>query len=304
MFATGTPKSTHIIVIGNEKGGSGKSTTAMHVAVALMKAGHRVATIDLDSRQKSLTQYVANRERFMAARGVTLDVPTHQLIVRSRGDSVKSNTWADYEAFARAIAQVETSHDFIVIDSPGQDNALSRAAHSSADTLITPLNDSFVDLDVIARVDPLSLKVTGISHYAEMVHEALRERRAVDNCWTDWVVMRNRVSVLDTRNRRTLAQVLDVLAAELGFRLSPGIAERVIYRELFPLGLTAVDPFELAAPNGKPTSSHQSARDEVAELIELLRLPTDERLRRRLGARALWVEASTKPLDMGDVLAV
>ena len=45
--------SAHVVVLGNEKGGSGKSTTAFHIAVALLKAGQRVATIDLDCRQKA-----------------------------------------------------------------------------------------------------------------------------------------------------------------------------------------------------------------------------------------------------------
>ena len=64
----GPHKSAHVVVVGNEKGGSGKSTTAIHVAIALLKAGQKVATIDLDSRQKSLTHYVREPQALGPAR--------------------------------------------------------------------------------------------------------------------------------------------------------------------------------------------------------------------------------------------
>ena len=54
MEGAASTQATRVIVVANEKGGSGKSTIAMHVAIALMKRGHRVATIDLDLRQRSL----------------------------------------------------------------------------------------------------------------------------------------------------------------------------------------------------------------------------------------------------------
>ena len=65
----GQAGSAHVIVLGNEKGGSGKSTTALHIAVALLKAGQRVATIDLDSRQQSFTRYIANRQAWARRTG-------------------------------------------------------------------------------------------------------------------------------------------------------------------------------------------------------------------------------------------
>ena len=176
----GKPVSAHVIVLGNEKGGSGKSTTAMHVAVALLQAGQRVATIDLDSRQRSFTHYIENRRDWAARAGVKLDLPEHYCVARGFGVRLDEIEAQEFAAFAEAVSAVENSHDFVVIDTPGSDSYLMRLAHSMADTLITPLNDSFVDFDVLGVVDPTTFEVTGVSHYAEMVREARRQRRMVD----------------------------------------------------------------------------------------------------------------------------
>ncbi len=179
-LVTGYPKSAHVVVIGNEKGGSGKSTISMHVAVALMKAGQRVATIDLDSRQQSLTHYVDNRRSWATHTRARLELPTHYHIPRAESAKVTDNELAEFDAFNVAISAAEHSHDFVVIDTPGTDNYLMRLAHSLADTLVTPLNDSFVDFDVLGTIDPQTFGLTGVSHYAETVREARRQRRLVD----------------------------------------------------------------------------------------------------------------------------
>src|SRR3954469_11837697 len=174
---SGVPRSAHVIVLGNEKGGSGKSTTCMHIAVGLLKAGQRVATIDLDCRQKSLTHYVENRRGWAQRAGLPLEVPTHHHIARAGGSRVEDNEAFEFAGFAHAITEVEHSHDFVVIDTPATDSYLMRLAHSMADTLVTPLNDSFIDFDVLGTVDPTDFTVTGVSHYAEMVRHARRQRR-------------------------------------------------------------------------------------------------------------------------------
>src|SRR6201981_2312426 len=197
----GKPLSAHVIVLGNEKGGSGKSTTAMHVAVALLQAGQRVATIDLDSRQKSFTHYVENRRRWAERSGAKLDVSDHYCVARGFGLRLDEIEAQEFAAFAEAVSAVENTHDFVVIDTPGNDSYLMRLAHSMADTLITPLNDSFVDFDVLGSVDPTTFEVTGVSHYAEMVREARRQRRLVDGGLTDWVIVRNRLSTLGSRHK-------------------------------------------------------------------------------------------------------
>ena len=188
MLVADSPKSAHVVVIGNEKGGSGKSTISMHVAVALMKAGQRVATIDLDSRQQSLTHYIDNRRSWAARTRARLELPTHYHIPRAESAKVEANELAEFNAFNVAISAAEHTHDFVIIDTPGTDNYLMRLAHSLADILVTPLNDSFVDFDVLGTVDPQTFGFTGVSHYAETVREARRQRRLVDGALTDWIV--------------------------------------------------------------------------------------------------------------------
>lgn len=299
----GFPRSAHVIVLGNEKGGSGKSTTSMHIAVSLLKAGQRVATIDLDSRQKSLTHYVERRQAWAKHAGISLELPTHFCVARVEGAKVVENEAAEFALFSEAISAAEHSHDFIVVDTPGSDSYLMRLAHAMADTLVTPLNDSFVDFDVLGIVDPQTFAVTGDSHYAEMVREARRQRRIVDGVSTDWVVLRNRLALTASRNRKRVGDSLNELGMRLGFRLVEGLAERVVYREFYPRGLTAFDQLNETTLGARPSMSHVTARQEVRELISALKLPIDERGRRRAAARAEWFAESAKPLEVSDILA-
>src|SRR5437763_6621702 len=224
---SGVPRTAHVIVLGNEKGGSGKSTTAMHIAVALLKAGQRVATIDLDSRQKTFTHYIENRRGWATRGKIELELPTHYHVARGEGAKIEENEIAEFSGFAEAIGAVEHCHDFVVIDTPAHDSYLMRLAHSMADTLVTPLNDSFVDFDVLGSVDPATFAITGVSHYAEMARHARRHRRILDGMLTDWVVVRNRLSVLGSRNKRTIGESLNELGLRLGFRVAEGFAERL-----------------------------------------------------------------------------
>ena len=171
-----------------------------------------------------------------------------------------------------------------------------------ADTLITPLNDSFVDFDVLGMVDPTTFELTGMSHYAEMVREARRQRRLVDGGLTDWIVIRNRLSTLGSRNKRLVGAGVEALSRQLGFRSIDGFAERVVYREYFPRGLTALDNIDEGALGQRANLSHNTARDEVKCLIEALKLPIDDRGRRRAVARAEWAASLDKPLDTHDLL--
>jgi chromosome partitioning protein len=298
-----TRRSAHVIVLGNEKGGSGKSTTAMHIIVALLKAGQRVASIDTDGRQRSLTRYIENRAHWSRRIGVDLGLPTHFAVDLGSGRIVADIEEREFRSFAEAIARCEHGYDFIVVDTPGSNTYLMRVSHSMADTLVTPMNDSFVDFDVIGRVDPESFEVTQTSHYAELVREARRQRRLIDNGHTDWVVVRNRLSVLDTRNKRNVTRGLSEIAMKLGFRLADGIADRVIFRELFPMGLTALDKLDAETLGSEPTLSHVSARREIRDLMANLKLPIDERGKRRAEARHIWQERSREPMETLDFLA-
>jgi chromosome partitioning protein len=290
----------HVIVVGNEKGGSGKTTIAMHVAVALLKAGQRVATIDLDSRQKSLTSFLENRRYWAWRTGFSLEMPEHFSIPRAEGRQIDENETADFAAFDRAVQAVEGRQDFVVIDTPPEDSYLMRLAHSMTDTLITPLNDSFIDLDVLVKLDPVTLAMTGLSHYGEMVRETRRHRRSVDGRLNDWLVVRNRLGARRSRTRRRVADALAKLSLPLAFRLGEGLAERPAYRERFPRGLTALD--EPLVSRARATA-YRHAQREVGKLIDALRLPINDRARHRAAVRAAWFASCEQPLELDDILA-
>jgi chromosome partitioning protein len=305
MFVQATqkgPGAAHVIVLGNEKGGSGKSTTALHLAVALMKAGQRVATIDLDCRQQSFTHYIANRRSWAKRRGLDLEIPTHRCIELGTSMLIADNEAAELAQFLDAVDKVERSFDFIVIDTPGSDSYLMRLAHSMADTLVTPINDSFLDFDVLATVDPATYSVIGESHYARMVKEFRRNRRQLDGASTDWIVVRNRLSVMNSRNQARMANGLKELSLRLGFRPVDGFAERAVFREFFPRGLTALDELDEVTLGTRPSLNHVSAREEVLALLAHLKLPIDERGRRRAANRAEWAAQADKPLELHDIV--
>lgn len=293
----------HVIVCGNEKGGSGKSTTAMHIAVALLQAGHRVATVDLDGRQLSLTRHIENRSRWSRKAKIDLAVPHHFHVPPARIDTVAEAEHEKFRQLAEALAGAERQHDFIIVDTPGADTHLNRLAHRIADTLVTPMNDSFVDLDVLARVDPVNQQVSSVSQYALSVRDARRERRIKEGVVLDWVVVRNRMSPISSRNERRIDDCLRGLSMQLGFRVAEGISERVVFREFFPIGLTALDPFEENVLGTRPTMSHVAARQEIRQLIAAFRLPVDEVGRKRTQMRQRYAETLSRPIRMPDIFA-
>jgi chromosome partitioning protein len=293
----------HVIVVGNEKGGTGKSTIAMHLAVALMNCGQRVATIDLDSRQKSLTHYIENRHAWAKRSGIRLKIPDHCCVARGSTRRPEENETIEFTGLVDSIATSEQSHDFIVIDLPGTDNHLTRLAHSMADTLLTPLNDSHVDLDVLGTVDPMTFTVTGENQYSLMVREARMQRRMVDGTRMDWIVVSNRHSAAGSGNRERIGMAIRELSMRIGFRTAEGLAERLIYRELFPCGLTAVDELAANMSGIDPPPSQLAARQEIMDLLGVLNLRLDERGQQRAAAQAEWAIARSRPMEMSDILA-
>jgi chromosome partitioning protein len=268
--------SLRVIVVGNEKGGSGKSTVAMHIAIGLMKSAHSVATIDLDSRQKTFTHYIENRHAWAQHIACDLEIPSHLYFVENMDHPTAEDEAADGNALRDAVDTLARNSDFIVIDTPGRNSYLGRLAVSMADLLVTPLNDSFIDLDVLGTVDRETLRVTGTSHYAQVVEEARQQRRLRDNVTADWIVLRNRLSMLGSRNTRCVGEGLQELSQRLGFRCVEGLAERVIFREFYPRGLTALDALNETTLGTRPTMSHVTARLEIENLLKAmsLRSPT------------------------------
>ena len=261
----------HIIVVGNEKGGSGKSTTCMHVATALARMGHRVGALDLDLRQRSFGRYIENRRAHMALTGLALPTPDLRDLPEVDTARIGPNENPFDHRLSAAMALLEPASDFIVIDCPGSHTRLSQLAHSLADTLITPLNDSFIDFDLLARTDAETGKVIGPSIYAEMVWQARQLRAQAGLKPIDWIVLRNRLGAQQMHNKKKVGAALTDLSRRIGFRVAPGFSERVIFRELFPRGLTLLDLRDVGVEN--LNLSNIAARQEVRDLMKELRLP-------------------------------
>mgnify|MGYP006283706611 CR=1 FL=1 len=261
----------HVIVLGNEKGGSGKSTTAMHLLVALLRDGKRVGALDLDLRQQSFFRYITNRGEYGERLGSQLLMPRCIQISRSSAALRQEAAEEDRANLEAAIDDLSRDCDFIIIDTPGAVSALTQAAHAAADTLITPINDSMIDFDLLGRVDATTGRVLGPSVYSEMVWTARQRRAAWGYEPMDWLVLRNRMSTLDSRNKRRVGSVLEELSSRIGFRVVPGFSERVIFRELFLNGLTLLDLKQGGIIN--LTLSHVAARQEVREMVRAVDLP-------------------------------
>ena len=261
----------HIIVVGNEKGGAGKSTVSMHVATALARMGHKTSALDLDLRQRTFGRYAENRAKFMAASGLDLPSPRYHELPEVAADQLKPGENVYDRRLSAAVAELEADSDFIVIDCPGSHTRLSQVAHSLADTLVTPLNDSFIDFDLLARIDPETNTVLGPSIYAEMVWQARQLRAQAGLKPIDWMVVRNRLGAQQMHNKRKVGEALDALSKRIGFRVAPGFSERVIFRELFPRGLTLMDLRDTGVE--QMNISNVAARQELRDLMTALRLP-------------------------------
>ncbi|MBB93022.1 MAG: ATPase [Rhodobacteraceae bacterium] len=261
----------HIIVVGNEKGGAGKSTVSMHVATALSRLGHSIAVLDLDLRQKSVARYIENRQSFIARSKLDLPSPDSFALPEVAPETLREGENIYDRRLASAITQMEPGHQFILIDCPGSHTRLSQVAHSLADTLITPLNDSFVDFDLLARIDSRGEKIQGPSVYSEMVWNARQLRAQAGLKPIDWVVIRNRVGAQKMVNKEKMENALQMLSKRIGFRTGPGFSERVIFRELFPRGLTLLDLRDIGVK--QLNISNIAARQELRELLKTLNLP-------------------------------
>jgi chromosome partitioning protein len=261
----------HFITFANEKGGTGKSTTAVHAAVALAAQGKAVAALDLDSRQRTLGRYLDNRLATVRRLGLELPMPAHDTFDPEKGES-----------FDDALARVAEGADFVIIDTPGRDDQYARQAIVRADTLVTPINDSFVDLDLIGEVDAETYRVRRPSFYAELVWNSRTQRAKAHGTSVDWVVLRNRMQHIEARNMRRVGEAMNELSRRVGFRIIPGLGERVIYRELFPKGLTLLDLQAI----GEVGLAHIAARQELREMIAGLALPEPGALPARSAAMA------------------
>jgi chromosome partitioning protein len=261
-------KAVHVIVIGNEKGGSGKTTTAMHLIIGLLELGFKVGSFDLDCRQQSLSRYVSNRKDYVKTKGRELLMPEHVSLTASVNDNKEVALQEDEAHFANAFNALAQETDFLIIDTPGSDSNYSRIAHSYADTVITPINDSFIDLDLIGNVSAENLDSIRPGIYSAMLWEAKMKRAALSKAEQNWFVVRNRLSQLDAHNKRNMEISIQKLAKRFGFKIAPGFGDRVIFKELFLNGLTLHDAF--TSQEIKVNPSVVAARMELRAFMKAL----------------------------------
>ena len=191
-------KKAHTIVISNEKGGTGKSTISMHLAVKLMQEGFKVATVDLDGRQGTLSQYLNNRKLFCFKNAIKLPEPDH----------FKFAPTEDYAHIQEHAACVEMQiksliplYDAIIIDTPGNKNYLFELGHKFADTLITPIGDSLIDLNSISEIDFSTGKAGKPGVYANYIWEVKKALAAQGKNYLNWIVVGNKVSSTKSSNK-------------------------------------------------------------------------------------------------------
>jgi chromosome partitioning protein len=109
------------------------------------------------------------------------------------------------------------------------------------------------------------------SIYAETVWNSRKARAQRDGRSIDWVVLQNRLATTEARNRRRLDERVQTLSRRIGFRIGPGLRDRVIYRELFPFGLTVADLSSTIRPVAV-SLAHVAARQELRSLVHSLKL--------------------------------
>lgn len=279
----------HVIVIGNEKGGAGKTTTTVHLIVYLLNLNFKVASIDADVRQQSLTRYLENRKNTQEKKQTKIFLPNHFIAHESTLSNIGERCQEEADRFATLYNQAAKDADFIIIDTPGTNSNLSLIAHSYADTIITPMNDSFLDLDILARVDPDKMDIAKLSHYSQVIWQQKMQKAKNTGKELNWVIVRNRLGTTDAINKRNVGTVLDKLAKRIGFKVAQGFSERVIFRELFLHGLTLLD-LHINKLNINVTLSHLAAKHELREFLKSLNI---KQLKERLEEESSKIAAET-----------
>ncbi|MDR1694029.1 MAG: division plane positioning ATPase MipZ [Lactobacillaceae bacterium] len=262
-------KKAHIIVVSNEKGGTGKSTISMHLATLLLYEGYNVATIDMDGRQGTFTKYIENRKKYNQKSYINLPISYHLSF------SIDDEDGSNPELIGRHIKDLAKKYDAIIIDTPGTKNYLFDEAHKYADTLITPISDSLLDLNVMADIDFNTKKIGKPGHYANHIWDVKKYLAARNKPYLNWVVAGNRISSFNSKNKTKVMEYLERLSKLYGFKLFFGIKDRAIYKELFLDGLTILD-MNNDRLKMKMSISHIAAKREIRKLAELISADSGE----------------------------
>tara|TARA_B100000678_G_scaffold285297_1_gene288221 strand:+ start:1776 stop:2753 length:978 start_codon:yes stop_codon:yes gene_type:complete len=261
----------HIITFANEKGGVGKSTLAFHVAIALAHAGAKVVAIDLDRRQRTLERGLTYRGGTAGNLGIAL--PSPQFAVLDQPSTA---------ALYQTINRLGPDADFVILDAAGADSPIFRRVVALADTLVTPVNASFLDLELLGRVNPVSGLPERSGCFGETVSTLREERLAHEMGRIEWIVVKNRVRSAEKRHMSRIDRALERLAINQDFRIGQGLNERLAFRELFQFGLTHLD----LALIPDMIKSQVSSCNEIENLVADLGLSFEQRERAPASSRA------------------
>ena len=249
------------------RGGAGKTTIAVHLTMSLLYLGFKVITIDTDVRQASLTQYLGNRKKTTNLDKLKVPHPTHYRVAASQKQIINEIKNDECDQITDILSKEDKLTDFIIIDTPGSYNHLSVLAHSFADIVITPINDSFFDVHVLAEVESKNFDIVKPGIYTQMMWEQKINKAKREGKSINWIIMRNRLHSLDSNNKKNIEKVIAKLSQRVGCKIASGFGERVIFRELFLKGLTLLD-LKNKAIAANLTISHLAARHELLNLLK------------------------------------
>ena len=252
----------HVITFANEKGGVGKSTLAFHIAVALAHAGQKVVAIDLDRRQRTLERGLSYRQGTACNLGIALPSPHYSVL-----------DYPSTAALYQTINRLGPDADFVIFDAAGADSPIFRRVVALADTLIAPINASFLDLELLGRLNPVNGVPERAGCFGQTVSELREEKLARKMGLIEWIVVKNRVRAAEKRHIGRIDDALERLSISHDFRIAQGLSERVAFRELFQFGLTHLD-LDLIPDMIRPQAS---SRDEIHALIADLGLTVEAR---------------------------
>lgn len=219
-----------IILFANEKGGVGKTTLVFNTAIDLCNRGYRVLAIDLDFRQRSLARAIENRMASNRCLGLDLPVPKVCVLQQPSGPML-----------VQELNRLGSDRDVILIDAPGHDSPVARRAMALAQTIVTPINPSFFDLDVLGHFDPVSLKFRKPGPFAQAILDIRAEQMRRNLLPARWIIAKNRIRGAERSHNKRIEPMLAQLSDQLGLTIAEGLTERVAYRSLLQYGFTISD---------------------------------------------------------------